>query len=161
MVQQAMTQTRELAHGLSPVRLAADGLAEALRGLATRTTRVFRLDCRFRCAAPLSVPNPAVASHLYRIAQEAVSNALKHGKARRIAIRLAARGNSIILSVRDNGRGIQTSPDSQTGLGIRIMHYRAEVIGGSLAVRPAPRGGTEVVCTVREGALPPLPKLQE
>ena len=92
MVQRAMTQTRELARGSSPVRLEAEGLADALRELAAGTKKVFGCDCRFRCDPPVLVPNHTVAIHLYRIAQEAVSNAIKHGQARRIEISLTAQG---------------------------------------------------------------------
>lgn len=88
MVQRAMTQTRELAQGLSPVRLEAEGLTDALRELAAGTRKVFRCACRCRCDPPVLVPDHTVAVHLYRIAREAVSNAIKHGKARRIEISL-------------------------------------------------------------------------
>jgi two-component system CheB/CheR fusion protein len=154
MVQRAMTQTRELARGLSPVRLEAEGLADALRELAAGTKKVFRCDCRFRCNPPVLVPNHTVATHLYRIAQEAVSNALRHGKARRIDISLAAKGHSVILTVNDNGMGIPCKLPRRTGMGLHIMRYRAEVIGGALKVEPSARGGTRVVCGVAEGLLP-------
>jgi two-component system CheB/CheR fusion protein len=150
-----MTQTRELARGLSPVRLEAEGLADALRELAAGTRKVFRCDCRFRCHPPVLVSNHTVATHLYRIAQEAVSNALRHGKARRIDISLAAKGHSVILAVNDNGRGIPGKLPKRTGMGLRIMRYRAEVIGGALKVEPSARGGTRVVCGVAEGLLYP------
>ncbi len=90
MVRGAMAQTRELARGLSPVRLEAEGLAEALRDLAAGARKVYGCDCRLRCNPSVQVPDPTVAIHLYRIAQEAVSNALKHGHARRIELDLTA-----------------------------------------------------------------------
>ena len=155
MVQRAMTQTRELARGLSPVRLEAEGLADALRELAAGTRKVFGCDCRFRCDPPVLVPDHTVAIHLYRIAQEAVSNALKHGQARRIDISLTAKGHSVTLAVKDNGTGIPRKLPKRKGMGLRIMRYRAEVIGGALLVEPVPGGGTRVVCTVAEGLLPP------
>ena len=157
MVQHAMTQTRELARGLSPVRLEAGGLADALRELAAGTKKVFRCECRFRCDPPVLLPNHAVAIHLYRIAQEAVNNALKHGRARRIDISLAAKDHSVILAVNDNGVGIPRKLPRHKGMGLRIMRYRAEVIGGALRVVPHSRGGTRVVCTVAEGLLSPQP----
>jgi PAS domain S-box-containing protein len=155
MVQRAMTQTRELALGLSPVRLEAEGLTDALRELAMGTRKVFGCDCRFRCDPPVLVPDHTVAIHLYRIAQEAVSNAIKHGQARRIAIGLTAKDRSVTLAVKDNGRGIPRKLPRRKGMGLRIMRYRAEVIGGALLVEPVPGGGTRVVCTVTEGLLPP------
>lgn len=148
MVQRAMTQTRDLARGLSPVRLEAEGLAEALRELAAGTGRVFGCDCRFQCDPPADVSDHTMAIHLYRIAQEAVSNALKHGHARRIEIRLTANSRSVTLAVNDNGAGIPHRRPDRKGLGLQIMRYRAEVIGGSLLVQPNPPGGISVLCTV-------------
>jgi two-component system CheB/CheR fusion protein len=101
------------------------------------------------------VSDHTVAIHLYRIAQEAVSNALKHGQARRIEIGLTAKGRSLTLSVSDNGAGIPRQPPRQKGMGLRIMRYRAEVIGGAFKVEPHPGGGTRLVCTVAEGLLLP------
>jgi PAS domain S-box-containing protein len=155
MVQRAMTQTRELARGLSPVRLEADGLGDALRELALGTRKVFGCDCRFHCDPPVLVPDHTVAIHLYRIAQEAVSNAIRHGQARRIAIALTAKGRSVTLAMKDNGTGIPRKPPKRKGIGLRIMRYRAEVIGGTLLVEPVPSGGTRVECTVTNGPLPP------
>ena len=155
MVRRAMTQTRELARGLSPVRLEADGLADALRELAVGTRKVFGCDCRFRCDPPVLVPDHTVAIHLYRIAQEAVSNAIKHGQARRIEIGLTAKGHSVTLAVKDNGTGIPRKLPKRKGMGLRIMRYRAEVIGGALKVEPDPHGGTRVACSVAEGLLSP------
>jgi PAS domain S-box-containing protein len=155
MVRRAMTQTRELALGLSPVRLEAEGLADALRELAVSTRKVFGCDCRFHCDPPVLVPDHTVAIHLYRITQEAVSNALRHGRARRIEIGLTAKGHALTLAVKDNGRGVPRNLAKGKGMGLRIMRYRAEVIGGALKVEPHPDGGTQVVCTVTEGLLPP------
>ncbi len=154
MVQRAMTQTRDLARGLSPVRLEAEGLTDALRELAAGTRKVFGCDCRFRCDSPVLVPDHSVAIHLYRIAQEAVSNAIRHGQARRIELGLTANGRSVTLAVADNGTGIPSKLPKRKGMGLRIMRYRAEVIGGAVIVEPHPGGGTRVVCTVTEGLLP-------
>lgn len=153
-VQHVMTQTRELARGLSPVGMEAEGLMEGLRQLAERTGKVFRLECQLRCPASVLVPDHAVAIHLYRIAQEAVGNAIKHGKAGRVTIALAAVGNSLRLGVTDDGIGIPRKRPKTKGMGLRIMQYRAGVIGGSLAVQRNPNGGTTVVCTVAGGLLP-------
>jgi len=99
------------------------------------------------------VTDQAVAIHLYRIAQEAVSNALKHGKAGRIEINLTASANAAALAVTDNGVGLPRKPRKRTGMGLRIMRYRAEVIGGTLSAEPLPGGGTRVVCTLPEALL--------
>ncbi len=151
-IQNAMAQTRELARGLSPVGLDADGLMAALGVLAARTQKVFRIQCRFRCDPPVLIPDHSMAVHLYRIAQEAVGNAVKHGKASAIEVRLAAADNGLRLGVSDNGIGIPRRPPPQRGLGLRIMQYRAGVIGGSLVVQREVAGGTSVVCTVTSGS---------
>jgi PAS domain S-box-containing protein len=150
MVQRALAQGRELARGLSPVPLAADGLTEALRSLAARTRQVFRVECRFRSPGTPLVQNPMVAGHLYRVAQEAVTNALKHGKAGRIDIRLSRGRKGTRLGVHDNGIGLPTEPTKPGGMGLSIMRYRAEVMGGSLKVTGGPGRGTRVQCIVPE-----------
>jgi PAS domain S-box-containing protein len=153
-VQHAMTQTRDLARGLSPVGMEAEGLMEGLGQLAARTSKLFRLNCHFHCPLPVLVPDHAVAIHLYRIAQEAVGNAVKHAKADRIELALAAAGTSVRLGVSDDGIGIPRKLPRREGMGLRIMHYRAGVIGGSLLIQHRLDGGTGVVCTVTDGLLP-------
>jgi PAS domain S-box-containing protein len=151
-VREAITQTRALARGLSPVTLELDGLTSALHELAANTEKMFGVNCRVECPRPVEISAPAVATHLYRIAQEAVSNAIKHGKATEILIRLelTSAGNDstdVRLSVSDNGRGFATTPSRTTGMGLHIMRYRAGVISGSLAIEPNPAGGARLVCT--------------
>jgi signal transduction histidine kinase len=97
----------------------------------------------------------AVAIHLYRIAQEAVSNAVRHGKAGRIEIGLTANGKGATLTVSDNGTGMPRKLRKRTGMGLQIMRYRAEVVGATLAVEGVPGEGTQVVCSVTGGELPP------
>ncbi len=158
MVQQAMEQTRDLARGLSPVRLEAEGLTTALSELAARTRKVFRVDCRFASDTPVLVPDPRVAFHLYRIGQEAVRNALRHAKARHIEIELRANGDGLALAVKDDGVGLLAAPRNTAGMGLQIMRYRAEAIGGLLTVQPARDRGTEMICTVQAGSGNSRPK---
>jgi PAS domain S-box-containing protein len=153
MVQQTMTKTRDLARGLSPVRLEAEGLTEALRELAVRIKRVFGIRCQFQCNAPVLVSDHRVAMHLYRIAQEAVGNAIKHGQASRIEIVLSEQGQRLQLAVHDNGAGMPADSFRRNGMGLQIMHYRAEVIGGSVSIQTKPGQGTTVICTVSAGLL--------
>lgn len=152
MVRRTMTHARELAHGLSPISIDSDGLMVALRELAARTKKVFQIDCRFRCRTPVLIHELDVGIHLYRIAQEAISNAIKHGKASRIDIGLAMNGDRIILAVNDNGIGLPKKPRHKKGLGLRLMQYRAGVIDASLLAQRQPDGGTAFVCSVREPA---------
>ena len=148
MARLAMTQTRELARGLYPVRLEAQGLADALCELAAATRKVYRCHCRFQCNPLVLVLNHTVAIHLYRIAQEAVSNAIRHGKATRIGLRLVAKRHSVSLTVTDDGVGLPRKLPRRSGLGLRIMRYRAEVMGGALSMNSNPCSGTRVTCTV-------------
>ena len=145
---EALEMTRSLAHGLQPVTPMPEGLMIALRELAGRTRALYRVDCRLVCRTEVLIHRHSVANHLYRIAQEAVSNAMKHGKPTRVRIRLAALRQRVILGISDNGVGIQQPPRPGRGMGLHVMQYRAGAINGSLVVQRHARGGTEVVCTV-------------
>jgi signal transduction histidine kinase len=148
LTRRAITHARELAHGMFPVELHAAGLAGALRDLASRTKALFRIDCRFRGESSPHIHDQVAQIHLYRIAQEAVRNAVNHGKAGQVVIGLKTGENRIVLSVRDNGAGIPLKPPKSKGLGLRIMDHRASVLGGSVLVRKSPKGGTTVVCSI-------------
>jgi signal transduction histidine kinase len=147
-VRDAIRQTRSLARGLSPVEMDANGLMSALHELAGNVQNMFRVECVFRCDKPVLVEENTVATHLFRIAQEAVSNAVKHGKASRVEIALNALPNELTLAVKDNGSGIPADVGHAKGMGLRIMQYRAAVVGGSLTVQGKPNGGTTVVCSI-------------
>ncbi len=150
-IRKVAAHARGLAHGLYPNgHFAPDGLMNALAELASATERVFKRRCRFIGENPFLVPNESAGIQLYRIAQEAVGNALKHAKATEIEIRLAARDGFVMLAVKDNGIGIATPTPSGKGVGLRIMQYRSGIIGGSLTVQRNPNGGTEIVCTIRD-----------
>lgn len=147
-VREAIGQTRALARGLSPVTLESEGLASALRELAANTEKMFGIVCRVQ--APHTIPGApaATGTHLYRIAQEAVSNGIKHGKASAVSIRLEKVDNRLALEVRDNGAGIPRVLPRHDGMGLRIMQYRAGMIGGLLSIEPGPDGGTIVSCSL-------------
>ncbi len=151
-LRQAVTQTRQLSHGLSPVSLEADGLMNALRELAESTRTLARIECDFTCHPAVLIPDAHVATHLYRIAQEAVNNALKHSHARGIHVSLEDTGELLTLTVRDNGRGAAKAPAHGSGMGLRVMKYRADLIGAKLDVESSPRRGTCVTCAVRKPA---------
>ena len=137
---------RDLARGLHPVDLSASGLTNALRELAFRASQA-PVQCLFECPKPIRVRDDAVALHLYRIAQEAVTNAVKNGNAKKIVIHLARRRQRLVLTVADNGRGFAAKKASK-GMGIHIMKYRAEVIGGALIVKSEEGRGATVTCTL-------------
>lgn len=119
----------------------------ALEELAASVSTLFGVSCMFRCDQPVLVRDNTVATHLYRIAQEAVDNAIKHGKAKQISIELSRETSTGILSVTDNGTGFPEMADDNGGLGLRIMRHRAEMIQGSLEIRRGRSRGTVVLCS--------------
>jgi PAS domain S-box-containing protein len=147
MVRAAITHTRELAHGLSPMRLESLGLRGMLHELCERTKKLFGVRCHFLCKKPLMSEDDAVNIHLYRIAQEAIGNAIKHGKTKRIDIELSRNEKKMVLAVRDYGVGMPRKVRSK-GMGLRVMQYRAGVVGGTLQVQSNPGPGTTVSCIV-------------
>src|SRR5262245_58265443 len=151
-LRRAVTQTRLLSHGLSPVSLEADGLMNALRELAESTRTLASVDCRFVCDSAVLVPDTHAPTHLYRIAQEAVNNALKHSKAKEICVSLTNGKDRLTLTVSDNGQGGARTLSNGTGMGLRVMKYRADLIGASLEVDSTPHKGTRITCIVGKAA---------
>jgi Signal transduction histidine kinase len=147
-VREAIGQTRSLARGLFPVTLESEGLQSALQELAVNTEKMFGINCRLRVRGDARMSDVAAATHLYRIAQEAVSNAFKHGKAKEVMIELTLEPQGISLCVKDNGIGFSHEAAKNKGMGLRIMQYRAGMLGGTLSVEPNSDGGTSVVCLV-------------
>lgn len=148
MVSDAINQTRGLARGLYPVHLEANGLMTALHELADQTHSLFGIRCKFVCEEPILIYDIGVATHLYRIAQEAVNNAVRHGKPDEMEIALRSEGESVALCIADNGAGIDLAHNGKNGLGLSIMRYRARMIDGVLEIGPRPEGGTAVTCTI-------------
>ena len=150
-VRDAISHTRLLARGLSPVTLESEGLMSALHELAMNTEKIFHVTCRFECNPPVLVQDFPAATHLFRLAQEAVSNAIKHGKAKRILIRLKEERGRLVLSIVDNGSGFPAQTPKAKGMGLRIMQSRAGMIGGTLAIERNAGGGTSVTVATRNG----------
>ena len=148
LVRKAIEDARRMARGLSPIGDGPEGLLEALRDLATQTTELHGIRCRLICPQPGPRPDVTLAGHLYRIAQEAVNNALKHGRPRAISISLRSDPGQILLRVADNGTGLIPLAPERRGLGLRIMQYRATLIRGTLTVTPRHPRGAIVSCTV-------------
>lgn len=146
LLDDSITQARNLARGLYPVRVEAEGLATALQELATHTSRRFEVTCSFVYDGKANVSDTATAIHLYRIAQEAVMNAAKHARSRNIVIGLAAYGTRVRLTVEDDGVGISATPADPGGMGLRIMNYRARMIGGTFEIARGKQGGTLTIC---------------
>jgi signal transduction histidine kinase len=143
----AVVQTRDLARGLAPAHVSQVGLVLALQSLAQSVTRLQGINCTFRFDG-LSADCPeSTAVDLYRIAQEAINNASRHGHASQIFIRLEAIDDQLNLRIRDNGIGISIRDPS--GLGLTIMKYRARSNGGELKIEQPSEGGTIISCTAR------------
>jgi two-component system sensor histidine kinase NreB len=149
-IRDTITQARLLSHNLSPVPLDADGLMLALSELASGTQAMAGVKCTFVCAEPVLLPDAQAATHLYRIIQEAVNNALKHSGAGKISIELTDQGNSWNIAVRDNGRGFAPGSDQNRGLGLRLIHSRAQLLGASLNIDSVPGKGARISCTLRK-----------
>ncbi len=151
-LREAIAETRSLAHGLAPVALVDDGLMTALATLAESTRRGGTVRCVFECAEPVRVADAEIAGHLYRIAQEAVNNALKHAAPAEIRIGLECREGALLLEVDDDGAGFDENADAREGIGLRAMRYRARLVGGALGIGSAPAGGTRISCRVKLSA---------
>ena len=150
LIRSAIAHTRRLARGLSPVILDPGGLIPALGELAEMTAKQYQIKCEFYCPRTFPIDDEAAAGHLYRIAQEAIQNAMKHGKATNIEIALTKTPERIALSIRDNGIGVPKRLPRNRGMGLRVMGYRAGLIGGSLAIQRSAEGGTTILCMVHQ-----------
>jgi signal transduction histidine kinase len=148
---EAVDQARDLSHGLVPVQLDEAGLPAALHELAASTSRLLPVECTFESAGQTAAAQNGKATHLYRIAQEAIHNATKHGKAQKIDIRLSANASATSLSISDDGIGFARNGNNTDGVGISIMRYRANLMEGEFAIESGTGGGTVVSCTVPDG----------
>ncbi|MEO6243863.1 MAG: PAS domain-containing protein [Opitutaceae bacterium] len=146
LLREAIAQTRFLARGLVPVAPRPDALQDELRELAFRTNMLGRVQCTFVCPKPVAIADPFVAGHLYRIAQEAMNNAVKHSRARRLTLRLAIEAGELVLEISDDGRGLPRTGRKPRGIGLGVMRHRANVMGARLEIQSRPKGGVTVTC---------------
>jgi two-component system CheB/CheR fusion protein len=146
-----LRQVRELSRGLIPVHVESRGLSAALDELAARTAAASGIAVTAECPEGVELADHATATQLYRIAQEAVTNAVRHGRPQHIRLTLLSEPGGLRLRIRDDGVGLQGRPDERDGLGLRIMQYRAGQIGGTFQIGPSNGGGTVVSCTVPGG----------
>jgi signal transduction histidine kinase len=144
---EAINEARAVAQGLCPLEPSPDALAQALRALARRTHSLSGVPCEFIAAGDVRVEDSAAAQHLYRIAQEALSNAVRHAHASRIAIDLRGSEDGLVLRVEDNGVGFAGTV-RPSGMGLRTMAYRARILEGEFKIEAAPGGGTLISCRV-------------
>lgn len=145
LVAEAIGLAKGLTRGLIPARLETDGLAAALCELTNTATKLYGVDCRVDEPFTLASADSTTLLHLYRIAQEALNNAIKHGRPSEVAISIAAESPWACLTIRDNGIGFNVDSRGDAGLGLGIMRYRAMMIGGTLNVQ-SDSYGTYVLC---------------
>jgi len=149
LMRDVMREARTLARGLSPVHLEANGLMSSLEALSANTAKLFNISCNFACRRPVLLTNNAVATHLYRIAQEAIGNAINHGHAKSVTVALNESGGEVTLTISDSGSGFARESEIMDGMGLRIMEYRAELIGATLGINSRTGIGTTVVCKLK------------
>ncbi|HXI82503.1 MAG TPA: PAS domain-containing protein [Verrucomicrobiae bacterium] len=147
-IDRAISQARDVAEGLDPVKVDANGFMSALEELTTSIQSMHRIQCSFRSDSLVLIDDTATAIHLYRIAQEAVNNAIRHGRATSIEIGLTNLPERVILTVQDNGIGISKPPTRRGGMGMHTMRYRARMLGASFDVSAGAKGGTIVTCAL-------------
>ena len=147
LVNQAITQTRDLARILFPVKLEEYGLDSALRELVSRIENQFNISCTVRCNKPPLISDNSTATHIYRIAQEAINNAIRHGKAKNILMSLTSTNEKTSLMIKDDGLGIPEKIENDKGMGMQIMNYRSKMINGSLSIGRHDSGGTIITCS--------------
>jgi len=147
LIQQAMSHARNLARDLATLDLKADDLPAALDGLAKHATGLFKISCRFESDGNIPPLEANVASQLYKITQEAVTNAIKHAKPKAVSISLANGADRLVLTIRNDGLPFPNLESPSTGMGLRIMNYRANLIGASLEIKGEGPRGTRVMCS--------------
>ena len=138
-----------MARGLTPVYMSREGLEDSLAEM-TRRMSTRRVHCEFVCDNTIALRDNHVATHLYRIAQEAVNNALKHAEATLVIVSLGQTGRTVTLQIEDNGRGFPKVKPPNAGIGLEIMRHRANVIGATLETRSINGKGVTIICTLRE-----------
>jgi len=146
MLRGAVMQTRALARGLVPVGREPDALQTGLTEMVEQTNAVGAVRCSFECPQPVTMADAAAAGHLYRIAQEALNNAIKHAHARNVTIRLERSEGRVVLEISDDGAGLPKSRARRAGLGLGVMQYRANVIGAELTIASARDQGVTIRC---------------
>lgn len=145
LVKSAIEKTRSLARGLCPVQLTSLGLEAALDELADSTSKIFGINCVFRCPRHIPIDDISLSTHLYYIAKESIHNAIEHGRSSKIVLELMNNSGTVSLSILDDGIGIKDTR-KVSGIGLRIMQYRARMIGGTLRIESEQKGGTLVTC---------------
>lgn len=152
-VNDAIARTRDLARGFYPIELEKNGLISALHDLAAREHTLFGVECQIYTEVQSLMPDLNKAAQVYRIAQEAIENAIKHGEARKITVRLAKENGHVNLTVQDDGKGFPKALTKSRGMGLQIMKYRAGMLAGSFDIKRGARKGTVVTCSFPDSSV--------
>jgi signal transduction histidine kinase len=147
LIEQAIVSARAISEALHPIEMSSNDLMSALEKFSSTTSELFGLECRFECPVPVIVDGPT-AEHLFRITQEGVSNAIRHGRATKIDIALQEMDTNLVLSISDNGIGLPNAFSDRKGMGLQIMAARSQFIGGKFSLSPKAVGGTNLTCLV-------------
>lgn len=154
LLNEATDEASKLARSVQPVEIDSRGLMMALRELAARVEQAHDVQCACEFRRPVFIHDNNVATHVYRIAEEAVSNALAHGSATELTLALSETRDGATLTVRDNGAGLPKRFDDGGGLGLHMMRYRARMIRGSIELRRNPSRGMTIVCSFQKHTAP-------
>jgi len=154
IAEESIEMTRRIARNLHPVEIGAEGLDDALKNLAYNLSQSFDVSCGFHSTGSFDLQDHQSEIHLYRIAQEAAGNAIRHGRARHVMIALDSINRSVMLSVTDDGSGLPPAIRNPQGMGLRIMKYRADIIGATFDIQNLPAGGTRAVCILQNITTP-------
>jgi two-component system, LuxR family, sensor kinase FixL len=148
LLNEALAQTRRLSRGLCPAVLDSNDIETALEQLAENIRTIFSVSCELQCESGIQITDNAVAVHLYRIAQEAATNAIKHGRAKSILLSLTSTHSHVILKIKDDGAGFPPEASKTKGMGLRVMHHRAQMIGATVSLRKPKGAGVTVTCSL-------------
>ena len=148
LINQSLQFNKNIIQGSFPVELEENALVHALQDLLTKTETQYNLKYEFNCKKDIFISDKSKSLHLFRIAQEAIFNIVKHAKASALIISLQEEKPELVLVICDNGIGLPKSKKSSTGMGLRIMQYRANIIGGNILYNANNGSGTKVICRV-------------
>lgn len=148
LIQEADEYARNLSRTLIPVELESNGLKAAIRRMADNAEKLFNIKCTLKNFVDIQFDDPTSLSHLYRIVQEATSNAVKHGNASNVMIKMEVDNDKLVLSIEDDGTGFEADWDQGKGLGVRIMHFRSNLIGANLRIIESEIGGAAIIITL-------------
>lgn len=149
MILDAVDQARDTARGLYPGELEGTSLMHSLEELTSNTQKISHVTCSFDCPVPILIDDNNIATHLYRIAQEGISNAVKHGKPQKIELTFNQNAENITFAIKDDGIGMMNDPKNKKGIGLKIMKYRAHMMGATFQIKSNVPHGVWLECVLK------------